>query len=163
MTVILSLDPGLAVEGGTGAVLWREKQLVAAGLFTAKGTLEERIADLHSQGENFVGHLHLFADLVVIEKMKVYKRQKGDPEDLIDLSILGGRLSALGLDCRFVEPSAWKGQVPKHVVKRLVEKELTVGETEVLAAALKGIAAGKRHNVFDAVGIGLHALERWPK
>lgn len=165
--MILSIDPGLAVDGGTGAAIWRESRLAAVGLFASKGRFEQRLKDIHDRIQGFVTvncpYSRSLADLVVIEKMQVYKRSKGDPEDLIDLSILGGRLSTLGLECRFVEPAAWKGQVPKTVVERLVRERLTASENETLREALVGIAAGKRHNVYDAVGIGLHHLGRWPK
>jgi hypothetical protein len=49
------------------------------------------------------------------------------------------------------------------VVRGLVEDRLSVLEREAAEACLGGIAPSKRHNVYDAIGIGLWHLRRWPK
>lgn len=160
--MILSIDPGLSLTGGTGYALF-SPSLIGCGLVTPREErLEDRIAEISAEILRRAQHE---LSEIVIEKMKVYPfaKQKGSQGDLIDLAHLGGRLLGLGHRATLVEPSTWKGQVPKDVVKGLVEHRLTPAELETLDAGLASVSAGKRHNVYDAVGIGLWHLKRWPK
>lgn len=154
--------PGLALSGGTGCALF-QGDLVAAGLVASSSErLEDRIAEIFVEiGRRFTGDI----DEVVIEKMKVYEfsKQKGSQGDIIDLAHLGGRLLGLGKRAVLVEPARWKGQVPKDVVQGLVEARLTENENAALLHYLEPVARSRRHNVYDAVGIGLWHLKRWPK
>jgi len=163
--VILSIDPGLALDGGTGWALFRNRRLATCGLVQPSAErLEDRIAEIHLELQLRVWD-YGERDEVVIEKMKVYvfAKQKGSQGDLIDLAHLGGRCTGLGKRAVLVEPADWKGQVPKDVVKGLAEAQLDAEELATLKACLAGIAVSKRHNVYDAVGIGLWRLRRWPK
>jgi len=161
---ILSIDPGLAVKGGTGWALWSDRVLVAAGLATARGILlPKRIAEIEAiiKFERAGRLIHE----VVIEKMQSYTldKQKGDQNDLIDLSLLGGRLSALAEDpenVTFVAPATWKGQVPKGIVEKRARAVLTPNELQAFERGVTGVAKSAQHNVWDAVGIGLWRLSR---
>lgn len=164
---ILAIDPGLAITGGTGYALFHGTPagLVTAGLarpFAEK--LEGRIREISLEVQRRCAPWGE-RDEVVIEKMKVYEfaKQKGAQGDIVDLAHLGGALTALARRSRLVEPASWKGQVPKDVVKGLVEARLSAEELATLEACLAGIAPSKRHNVYDAAGIGLWHLRRWPK
>jgi hypothetical protein len=159
--VIFSIDPGLSLTGGTGWALFGPS-LQGAGLVPPKAErLEDRIAEIAAELRTY----HDPEGEVVIEKMKVYRfaKQKGSQGDLIDLAHLGGALLCLGRRAILVEPAQWKGQVPKDVVKGLVRARLSEYELANLDASLAGIAPSKQHNVYDAVGIGLWHLKRWPK
>jgi hypothetical protein len=118
-----------------------------------------------------IGHL-------AIETMQVYQgsRQKGDPNDLIVLSLVGGFLHArLGGHGRvtYYKPREWKGQVPaneccRRVVGRLEAVERPRVENldrflvALAAAEARGCeVAGTDHNTIDAVGVGLKALGRF--
>ena len=57
-------------------------------------------------------------------------------------------------------PEQWKRQLPKDIAKGRVYTRLDVDEVLALEDSLDGIPQGLRHNVFDAVGIGLHSLDR---
>lgn len=169
--IILAIDPGLSLAGGTGYALFdtpsatRHGNLVEAGLVAPFAErLEDRIAEIHRELQRRCAR-HGERSEVVIEKMKVYSfaKQKGSQGDIIDLAHLGGRCLDLAHRAFLVEPAGWKGQVPKDVVKGLVEARLAPVELETLTRCLAGIAPGKRHNVYDAVGIGLWHLKRWPK
>lgn len=162
--MILSIDPGLSLTGGTGYALF-SPSLIGCGLVTPREErLEDRIAEIHLELQRRCAPYGERSE-VVIEKMKVYAfaKQKGSQGDIIDLAHLGGCLMELARRATLVEPSTWKGQVPKDVVKGLVEHRLTPAELETLDAGLASVSAGKRHNVYDAVGIGLWHLKRWPK
>jgi hypothetical protein len=101
---------------------------------------------------------------VVIEKPQVYvgSRQKGDPNDLIDLAIIAGRvaeqLSPFTRDLYFYRPNQWKGNVPKDIhherIKTRLEKQGVLTNVEI--PRTKSLA----HNVWDAVGLGLYHLTK---
>lgn len=161
---ILSIDPGLAAKGGTGWALWTDNILVAAGLATTSAYgLEARIIAIEHEIDGAIGD-HIAGDLdeVVIEQMQVYTldKQKGDQNDLIDLSLLGGRLSCLAETLTLVRPGTWKGQVPKSVLEKRTRATLGPGELQAFERGVEGVAKGAHHNVWDAVGIGLWRLGR---
>lgn len=174
--IVLSVDPGLSLTGGTGYALFRteaaylapgapEGGLVTAGLITpTEERLEERIREIRFNLEKRCAP-YGERSKIVIEKMKVYSvtKQKGAQGDLIDLAHLGGALMHLATSAVLVEPSGWKGQVPKDVVAGLVEARLAERERATLNTILEGVAKTRRHNVYEAVGIGLWYLRRWAK
>lgn len=95
-----------------------------------------------------------------VEKMQVYSRgrKKVDPDDLIEVSNAGGRVAANCAEVILQQPREWKGQVPKKIMHERMWGILSPAE----AAVLKALACppGKRHNVYDAVCIGLKNLGR---
>lgn len=97
---------------------------------------------------------------VVVELPQVYTRgsSKGDPNDLVDLAFSAGRLVGNATNLRTVRPREWKGQLPKNVHHARVRKALSAAELAVLDAC--NVPVSKRHNVLDAVGLGLWALRR---
>lgn len=163
MKTLISIDPGFGYRGGTGYTLWHDSRFVKAGLAKSEAEdLTERITAIFAQVSAAVGT----AEEVVIEKPRSYKldKQKGDQNDLIDLAIVVGRMLPLGTKkMTLVEPATWKGQVPKDVIKLLVLGKLDGEEPDELKKCLQGITPGTQHNVYDAVGIGLHHLRRWAR
>jgi hypothetical protein len=96
----------------------------------------------------------------VIEVPQIYPQRvwKGDPNDLIDVALTAGRVSASFPKVQFVKPHAWKGNRPKSIdndytLSLLLQKELIVFNS-------CGVQKSKRHNVIDAIGIGLWKLGR---
>lgn len=102
--------------------------------------------------------------VVVIEKPQVYspRHWKGDPNDLIDLAIVVGKISERYAkhEVILVLPSQWKGQVSKEVTAARIDKELTQREKSVLDKALAKRPRYLRHNIYDAVGIGRWYFEK---
>ena len=102
---------------------------------------------------------------LVVEFPQVYQggAQKGDPNDLL---LLAGVVSALAALCSGIalctcyRPKEWKGQVPKHIHQRRIEKRLTEVESERVTCDLATVPASLRHNAWDAIGLGLFALDR---
>ncbi len=93
-------------------------------------------------------------DLLIIERPKVYPGvQREDPNDLIDVALMAGRMierfphSAL----RTPYPQDWKGQVPKEIHNRRVLKALTCTERKIVP---------NNHNAIDAAGLYLWAIGR---
>lgn len=106
------------------------------------------------------------AHQAIIERPQVYRssKSKGDPNDLITLAIGVGqmkeRLESCGATVELVLPATWKGQIPKDIHHRRILGLLAPTEKTRLDACLSGVAAGIRHNVLDAVGLGLWFLRR---
>ncbi len=105
--------------------------------------------------------------LLVVEKPKIYPGTPHvDANDLIDLAaVVGALLVAIPADeVRTPHPQEWKGQIPKpkrstdpYIVEERNREKLTPEEVERIEYPR---AKGLRHNVTDAVGIGLWALRR---
>jgi len=97
----------------------------------------------------------------IIELPQVYqqRRWRGDPNDLIQVALTVGALEyqAQG-DVVLVRPHQWKGSMPKDVMGRRIQGRLS--EVERACVALCGVPASRRHDVVDAVGIGLWGLGR---
>lgn len=152
MTRVLSFDPA------TRHVGWAQLEdgrLARCGL--AREPIEVELVQLSSE---------LRRDLVVVEVPQVYQQRswKGDPNDLIDVAVVAGRIAQEfgdGAEVRLVRPHAWKGSVPKDVMLRRIENRLDDRERSVLHAAKA--PASLLHNVVDAVGIGLWAIGRLGK
>lgn len=101
---------------------------------------------------------------VVIERPHTGKT-KAPLKDVITLALRagewGGRVeSQLNIIPRYIEPATWKGSVPKEISQARTWAKLTPDERIILAAAGEKMAPSKRHNMIDAVGIGLFVVER---
>ncbi len=95
---------------------------------------------------------------LVFETMDVYAHGKARSSDLLELVGLEGCISGFFDPFNIVHylPKQWKGQVPKSIHNKRVLAELTKEEQ----AKVLNLPASSRHNVIDAVGIGLHHLHR---
>ncbi|WP_237077344.1 hypothetical protein [Myxococcus xanthus] len=99
---------------------------------------------------------------LVIELPRVYaaSHQKGDQNDLIQLAGVVGMLggSLLGIDSRrSIYPRDWKGSLDADAFIERIKQRLNAAEH--LRVELPATSA-LHHNVWDAIGIGLHALGR---
>ena len=89
------------------------------------------------------------------------RAQVGDPNDLVDVALVAGACAGLlPAKVAFVKPRRWKGTAPKRVTNRRTREVLTSEEVHVYTVAMTAVPAGLRHNVLDAIGIGLWALGR---
>lgn len=141
--MLLSIDPGI----DTGWAVW-----AATGSLVTCGLGPPSNNTLHGIRE------------AVIEKPQVYVRGKGDPNDLITLAILVGqykeRLEKAHVPVTLVIPHTWKGNVPKSIHNDRVLGKLTVLERALYTQSVLSLAVSKRHNVIDAIGLGLWLLKR---
>ena len=88
--------------------------------------------------------------------------RRADPETLLEMAMLVGYLCATlctGDQYTLWTKAQWAGTAPKNAVTARVEARISPAETAVLAETYKG-PPSLRHNVLDAVGVGLHALGR---
>lgn len=135
-TMILTIDPG----NDTGWSLWANNALDSCGLGAPP--------DIGTE--------------VWIESQVIYPHSKVPPNDILKLAhaagAWAGRHGAAGRLVHFVEPAKWKGQTPKKVHNARVLAAMTPYERAIYEAA--PCAAGKRHNILDAIGIGLWVAKR---
>lgn len=101
--------------------------------------------------------------MTVVEIPRVYPigRQPVPPNDLITLAyragVLANRVAAGGV-VETIYPHEWKRQVPDHVLYARIERELDAEEASLAEGA--GCAKSTKHNMLDAIGIGLVRLNR---
>lgn len=104
------------------------------------------------------------------ERPKIYPHSKIPTSDIITLAIRAG--AAIGpyqypadpavpaAKVTYYEPWEWKGSVAKNVHHQRLWGHLGPHEKELVAKTAEGMAPSKRHNMMDAIGIGLFALGR---
>jgi hypothetical protein len=140
---LLTIDPGAC----TGAAYFRQGRLVWVACV--------KFEKFHSV---FEGH-HL---LIEIPRVYPSGRQPVDPNDLITLAVRAGRLIEMSrgqlgtFETCF--PSDWKAQVPDDILYKRLESVLS-SEERVVVDAYK-CAKHTKHNMLDAIGIGLWKLGR---
>ena len=155
--MLLAIDPGR----DTGWALFSGDRLVACGLGDPRLSEKHRIAEL---------------ERVVIERPMVYPRgQTKNPNDVVALALGAGEWGGLyrqWTDVEYVFPFQWKGSVPKAVhharvlaklsaeERALADEAIARGRSGVNSSLGKAIAPSKRHNVLDAIGLGLFGVGR---
>jgi hypothetical protein len=166
MKKIVSVDPG---KLGCGVAIWSEFgsygiQVLWAGYVKNPEANElgiERVELWRAMGNAVRAVVYPFANpaSLVLEIPQVYDGPRPeDPNDLIDL---GGVQGAIACACNWpVEwspvPREWKGQLPKEVSQKRVDKKLAPEEKERISWPIKTL----RHNVYDALHLGIVYLER---
>lgn len=136
---LVFVDPG---KHACAIAYWRGADFQSAHL--SEGT----------RAEHFIQVAALKPDLVVVECPVVYPRGAGkgeDPNDLIQVALSAGACMAACLHSVTVTPGEWKGQVPKDIHHRRIEPQLT----EAMRRDINSVPAILRHNVLDAIALGL--------
>jgi hypothetical protein len=133
--VLLAIDPG----ADAGWARFQGKTLCACGL------------NVHALTQGVTR--------VVIERPHSGKT-KARLKDVLTLAIRagewGGRCKeTLGVAAEYYEPAQWKGSLAKDICNARIWAALKPDEQAILAKAGEGVAPSKRHNICDAVGIGL--------
>ncbi|MCP3104638.1 hypothetical protein LZ198_37820 [Myxococcus sp. K15C18031901] len=173
MRLLVALDPGLR-ECGVALFDLDTGELLVAGMptnFESKARGLAAWASMATATAAFVSSFleplraagEAVAIVVVSECPQVYTagKSKGDPNDLIELAGVVGRVAgALGATSeRSVLPREWKGTLNGDVMVERIKSRLDERPCEHLRVQLPR-AQDKQHNVWDAVGIGLHVLGR---
>lgn len=104
----------------------------------------------------------------IIEVPQVYQRGKGDQNDLVTLAGVAGAIATVippVIHLHSVVPAEWKGQVPKpkrasdpYIIEERLRARLSPKE---VARVQLPSARSLQHNVWDAIGIGMHHLGRY--
>lgn len=171
MTVLLAIDPGIA--GRCGAACFVDGRLNQALIIKPYvRTFQDDYARAAAMGRAVAEWVLTFGrapDRLVIEWPRIYRagKTKADPNDMLLLTAIGGAIAGAlfrdlpNLEISNVAPNAWKGDLPETQTQARVIARLDEDERQVLAEAFERTAPSARHNVSDAVGIGLDALKRF--
>jgi hypothetical protein len=147
---LLAIDPGKA----TGWAYFDKETLVSCGVLKFNP---------HPEYFSFMEYRRF--SKIIIEKPKIYpvRQWKGDPNDLISVALIAGWvagfLDEVSSNIEYVTPQAWKGNRPKEVDHRHTMSLLSTEEKEVIKRT-KGVLKSQKHNMIDAIGIGLWYLRR---
>lgn len=149
---LISIDPGTKEIGWA---TWHSGRLAGCGLlkFNDLSILRRMVADQFSS-------LRPEHREVIVEEPKVYLRGKADPEDILQLAKVAGAVGSVSSYTTFVKPGTWKGQVPKTIHHNRIQKLLCYDEMERVDYCMSAVPAAKKHNVWDAIGLGLYHLQR---
>lgn len=168
MITVYSIDPSSGVSSALGWAMWRGQALIACGLVRGvKGPLDTRCAHYAAQIPPPV-----FGGCVVwVEQMEMSKQRDGkDPvhkliakaNDLLAVQAVGAHVAGrLGGILRYATPGVWKGSAPKHVTKNRARGTLSAQELQLVDAALSPHPESLAHNLYDSIGVGLHATGRY--
>ena len=145
---VLAIDPGR----DSGWAFWEGQKLVACGLGRATS---QRAAP----------------DLILVEVPCVYPDRKTPPADLVVLAMNAGRHvermrtieqirdpGAIPPPAFGVFPRTWKGTIDGDVMVRRIQGAIGVANHCTAVEAMASVPGGKRHNVWDAVGLGHWAV-----
>jgi len=142
----LSIDPGTKEMGWA---LWEDNELSMCGLARGKNWLET------------VQALPKFTlQKLTIEDQQIYRRSPINAHSLLAVARVVGAVIAYYdfVPSVIVAPAKWKGQLPKDVCNRRTLAKLTQNELNQIEAA--PCPKSLKHNLLDAVGIGLWATRR---
>ncbi len=169
MSITVAVDPGV----NAGVAIFKRWSLVGAFLVKDEGVSSLENTVQHARTIRLEVWKRFGQDLpgrprrrppahLVVEVPQVYQRGKGDQNDLLLLALSAGAIAASFVENYDIEvhgylPAQWKGQVPKDITKRRVLEELFEEEKALIELPS---AKSLQHNVFDAIGLGMHHLKR---
>ena len=142
----LSIDPGTK---DMGWALWEDNELSMCGLARGKNWLET------------VQALPKFTlKKLTIEDQQIYRRSPINAHSLLAVARVVGAVIAYYdfVPHAIVSPAKWKGQLPKEVCNRRTLSKLT--DLELRQFEIAPCPASLKHNLIDAIGIGLWASRR---
>jgi len=158
--MLISVDPGVNCAG---VAIFEDGELSSAWLSEGESWIATAQAVWNDLECNYP--LEILGGMsLAIEVMQVYRQHllKGDPNDLIDVSLMAGALVGIA-SCKSCNettayrPRQWKGQVPKKVMTKRIEEKLSPDE---LARVQLPKDKKKQLDVWDAIGIGLYHLRK---
>jgi len=145
---LVAIDPG---KRKAGISVWYDGRLIAAECVKAPpSTMHKALINWAMEHCN-VGDGPVYW---VLEVMQDYRRGNANASGIPALKAMLARLSK-ALGCAVVwtaTPSVWKGNVPKDIHHRRIQKYLTPEEVTV--------AGAYQHDKHDAIALGLTALQR---
>jgi hypothetical protein len=169
---ILTIDPGYSHENGTGYAIFDDKthRLKACGLIRpfAPGienhTTTIEIADkIRRVWEKEVGFSYDPKILCIEHPLACFTRQdvRVNSKSIITLAILCTRIEERFSAKSFLRPypHIWKKRDNKEKTKTLVLETLGEWSRKTLYEGLARVSQRIEHNVIDAVGLGLWAMD----
>ena len=152
LTVLMSNMTHLTIDQGTkemGWALWEDNELQICGIARGQNWVEAVLA------------LPKFTiERLTIEDQQIYRKSPINAHSLLAVARVVGAVVAYYQFPKFVlvPPAKWKGQLPKDVCNRRTLSKLT--DSELYQVEVAPCPASLKHNLLDAVGIGLWASRR---
>lgn len=151
--MLLAIDPG----ADSGWAIFIDGRLSNCGLWST-GT---------PKGEYTRPSILVF-DEVLIESPRLRPRGEKNPNAILLLARRagewGGRYASSPV--KYITPNEWKKSTPDVISTQRTKNALDVDESRIVEWVFsrlpgkKGLAESRRHNVYDAIGIGLWAVKR---
>lgn len=154
---ILSVDPG---KNTCGVALFHGAQLVACG-YPAPEVEDPFHTAVAVQDWLLANNRNTTLEACVVEAQQIYHGPfKSNPNDLLPLAYVSGAVHArVPAKLRvWVKPKVWTNSQPKAVREPKVLSALTPEERAIFDRVK--LPKDKKHNVLDAVAIGLFYLDR---
>lgn len=109
-----------------------------------------------------------YPEKVLIECPRLRPRGEKNPNAILLLARGAGEYAGAfrAAEVAYLTPNDWKGSVPKDISNARTWSKLDPQEQWIVDAAFRaapgrnGLAPSKRHNVLDAIGIGLFGVGR---
>lgn len=156
--MILCVDPGYSASGGTGLAVFSDGVLKRATLIRPR---KEKDLLARVQGITRLASEWVYLPsptLVIAEWPQVYSGSVADPNALLALAAVSAAIANQFpfAEHRSVLPHKWKGSLDGEVMAKRIEGRLSSEERQTIEPCPPSL----RHNVLDAVGIGLWHLGR---
>jgi hypothetical protein len=174
---ILSFDPSCSVSGGLGyAIINMDAEIFggsknkpfishcgnvtpfsADSRLITKEELCNKVVEIWQHHAGFTNEPFV----LVIEKPVLYPGTQVRSSDITSLSEFVGMLGrSFRPKWKFTPlPREWKGNKPKNETKEYILSILDFRSKQALERDLSCVPNGKRHNVFDALGLGVYGSE----
>lgn len=156
----VAIDPGFAKSNGTGVAIVVHRAFIDLRIVrVGAGDLSVRAEQIRRQIPTHVphgaGHIELAR---VIEHMRVYPgpQQKGDQNDLLDLSYLEGVIGAGASVVHLVPARKWKGNMPKDKMQERILARLRQHAPKFIDDLPKAKEA--RGSALEAAGLAFWTL-----
>lgn len=156
----MSFDCGLSPQSLAVGAYWEDNRLIhIEPVRPKKVPMAERLTLIFSEFAR-LGPV----DQVVLEIMQVYTRDKSkcDPNDLINLALLGGMVLTLSKGPPILyKPREWNLGFDKETTQRTLDRYFRERpeELKVFNAGLARVkAASLHHNIYDGVAIGMNSF-----
>lgn len=151
----MSIDPGM---GRTGWAVWRDVRLVGWGLLTGRdirATSWKTVAAVMAERVAAKAREHS-ARRVLCEIPQEMGGAAGEGalrsgsvrKLAYYVGLVGGLMLARGAEWDTVEPSKWKGQLPKEITRRRVMRDYPSVPGDLFS------------DVYDAIGVGKWAIQK---
>ncbi len=160
MSTLVSIDPGIR---HCGVAVFEDKRLVRAALAVNPKTTGDPLERAFHMADAVRVFCPERIDVLVLERPQLGTYGPARQKDLVMLCEVGACIVGLLRPAVpiSISPHDWKGSIDadvmiERVIARLVSEEYKKAELPK--------AKSLRHNLWDAVGIGLHhfgRLERW--
>lgn len=170
----LSLDPAFSASGGLGwAIINLDAELFGGvqniphihrcGLIkpfstdSNLNTMNELCLKVVDIWRNDSGY-SVEPSLLVVELPVIYPNLHIKPSSIRDLILFAGMLTQTLQPKMQLTPTTgdWKGNQTKEKTQQLIIESLDFHSQRALKRDLESIALDQRHNVFDAIGLGIY-------